>query len=317
MKKDSEGGFGMNGKMKKAVLLAGTLFVLIFGGTVSAKAAARQSGASTNSVTISWDAPNQGPSYTTFVNYEVYENDRTLVATTTKRSCTFRSAANTEHYYYIYEMWRDNQTGSLYRYSAGFASAGSRPVPVTRVRFDQGSDMKGFTAAWNRNRSTYTSYGYVVQLVNLKGKVLKQEDCRYYPNVYWSKYRVSQVCKFVIKPYYQLSSGTPRYYGRASWVMVVPQPVYNSGTRNPSGRRIKISWKKVSGATKYIVYVSTNPNKGYKKVATLGSSKSSYTLTKFRNKRIEYRKKYYFKVVTQSKYGRSHSDYYLRTVKYR
>lgn len=57
----------------------------------------------------------------------------------------------------------------------------------------------------------------------------------------------------------------------------------------------KISWKKVSNATEYVVYRSTKENSGYKAVATV-NGKTSYT-----DKDLATGKTYYYKVVAQAK----------------
>ena len=60
-----------------------------------------------------------------------------------------------------------------------------------------------------------------------------------------------------------------------------------------SGKKVKITWKKLSGVSGYEVYQSTKKSKGYKKVATVkGASKTSYTT----KKKLTSGKKYYYKV---------------------
>jgi len=54
---------------------------------------------------------------------------------------------------------------------------------------------------------------------------------------------------------------------------------------------IKVSWKKVKGASGYMIYRSTRQNGSYKRVDTVSSRKSSYT-----NKNLKANKKYYYKV---------------------
>lgn len=58
-----------------------------------------------------------------------------------------------------------------------------------------------------------------------------------------------------------------------------------------AGKKATISWKKVDGAYKYQIYRATSKNGSYKKVATVGSSKTSYT-----NSNLKTGKKYYYKV---------------------
>lgn len=52
-----------------------------------------------------------------------------------------------------------------------------------------------------------------------------------------------------------------------------------------------MTWKKVKGAKKYVLYRSTKKNSGYVKVKTLGKTKYSYT-----DKKAKKKKKYYYKV---------------------
>lgn len=60
-----------------------------------------------------------------------------------------------------------------------------------------------------------------------------------------------------------------------------------------SGKSMKLSWKKVANANGYIVYRSTSPDKGFKKIATLiGAKKVSYT-----DKTVKSGKTYYYKIV--------------------
>ena len=64
----------------------------------------------------------------------------------------------------------------------------------------------------------------------------------------------------------------------------------------------KVSWKKVPGASSYKIYMSTRSSSGYKAVATVSSSKLTYT-----KKKLTKGKKYYFKIVAVS--GKTTSSY--------
>lgn len=68
-------------------------------------------------------------------------------------------------------------------------------------------------------------------------------------------------------------------------------------------KKLKLSWKKVKGATKYTVYMSTSKNSGYKKVGT--TKKTSYTVKKFKKKKISRKKTYYVYVVASRKVGKT------------
>lgn len=59
---------------------------------------------------------------------------------------------------------------------------------------------------------------------------------------------------------------------------------------------IRITWKKVKNAKKYVLYRSTNKNSGYTKIKTLGKNKLSYT-----DKKAKKNKKYYYKIAVLTK----------------
>ena len=59
---------------------------------------------------------------------------------------------------------------------------------------------------------------------------------------------------------------------------------------------IKITWNKVSGISNYQIYMSTKSKSGFKKIATVSASKTSYTKTKLKKG-----KRYYFKIRTAKK----------------
>lgn len=59
---------------------------------------------------------------------------------------------------------------------------------------------------------------------------------------------------------------------------------------------IKVSWKKIKNAKKYVLYRSTKKNAGYTKVKTLGKKKLSYI-----DKKAKKGKNYYYKIVVLTK----------------
>lgn len=61
--------------------------------------------------------------------------------------------------------------------------------------------------------------------------------------------------------------------------------------KSPAKKKAQIIWNLKGSGVKYQVYYSTKKNKGYKKAATINSSKGKVTVKKLKSK-----KKYYFKV---------------------
>ena len=68
---------------------------------------------------------------------------------------------------------------------------------------------------------------------------------------------------------------------------------------------MSLTWTKNKAIAKYKVYVSSKSKEtGFKKVATLKGSKTSYTITKVGKKKISRKKKYYVKIVPYVKDGK-------------
>lgn len=102
---------------------------------------------------------------------------------------------------------------------------------------------------------------------------------------------------------YVLSNNKKKLYGPWHTETIVPQPALISGTWNSTRDSVTLKWRKVKGATKYIVYGSTKKKKGYKKIATLSKKKSSYTVKKVKGKKLVKDKNYYLYVVAYYKKG--------------
>lgn len=77
--------------------------------------------------------------------------------------------------------------------------------------------------------------------------------------------------------------------------MVRPAAPVITSVRKASQTSVRVSWKKVAGATGYAVYRSGTKNGSYRKVATVGSAQS------FADKNLKRGKTYYYKVVALRK----------------
>lgn len=108
--------------------------------------------------------------------------------------------------------------------------------------------------------------------------------------------------KVRVRAYSTDSNGKKYYSDWTSWKYVCPQPDVTKIKYNKKG--VSLSWDKIKGADRYIVYMSTKKNSGYKKVAT--TTKTSKTITKFNKKKVNSKKTYYFYVVAQNKVGKKY-----------
>lgn len=143
--------------------------------------------------------------------------------------------------------------------------------------------------------------GYEVVITNGKGKRLKAPKLSGYSSSFGiSKVSNRQIYTLKLRAYTVLNG--KKYYSSYSTLRCFTQPQIKSCV--VKGKKLKISWPKVSGATGYDVYVSTSKRRGYRKIKSVGKRTSSVTISKFRGKRFNKRKTYYAYVVTKKKVGK-------------
>ncbi len=100
------------------------------------------------------------------------------------------------------------------------------------------------------------------------------------------------------KYYYRLqakyagANGTIKYSKFSQVSSAIPVPAKPSIKTKAAKKKVRVSWKKVTGASGYVIYRATKKNGKYKKVKTIkkGSTKS------WTNKKLKSKKKYYYKV---------------------
>ena len=141
--------------------------------------------------------------------------------------------------------------------------------------------------------------GYQMQFVNTAGKVKKnivQTSSSFrvegVVNGNFYKYRVRSYVECGTKKAYSAWSGY-RYIG-----------VTKKVTTGLRGSGIRFNWSNVAGASNYVVYMSTSENSGYKKIASTTAKKRNIAVTKYKGKKIQKNKKYYFKIETYAKNGK-------------
>ena len=112
-------------------------------------------------------------------------------------------------------------------------------------------------------------------------------------------FKVGDNITYRLTPY--KSIGGKRYYGPASALKtkILPLSTKVTGVKRVSSTKARITWKKTSGVTGYIVYYSASRSGGYRKAATLSARSSAYTKAGLKKKRT-----YYFKVRTYQKVGK-------------
>lgn len=144
--------------------------------------------------------------------------------------------------------------------------------------------------------------GYEVVLYDDKGKkVSKKTSTSCYSN--YASFSKMKDKVYTVKARSYMTWNGQKYY--SSWSSICCLNQARVTKAKVSGNKLNIKWGKVSGATSYEVYVSTKPQSGYKKVATVSKSKNSYTVKKLKGKKISSKKTYYVYVKTVCKKGKT------------
>lgn len=206
-------------------------------------------------------------------------------------------------------------------YSTGFAVANSYgktfysakvlPGKLEKVKQD-GASGKTIYLDWT---DVTNASGYQLEYANYKGKGKYTVDTGYssYYYLYNSK---AQFYRVRARAY--VTCGNRKFYGAWSGYSYVTHEftasdvtLKDASTRYQ--RRAKVSWKKMKGAKKYVVYMAQGSAAGFKKIAT--TKKRSITVSKYKGRNLT-NGYYYFKVVAIGKVGKKKIKSYNNRTRY-
>lgn len=258
---------------------------------------------STDTIKVKWSAVPGADTYE--VEYYI-DSSKARKCVTTKTGVTLKKLAKNETYT-IYvtagrryadgttTAWSDND---LYKWGIPVKPSKVSGVDVThywqnlseicvensRIGCADGQQYQLYTAYKDKDSkiktvTTSSAYTYI------KTSALKKH------NFYKVKVRA-----------YALNSKNEKMYGSwSSWKYVSPQPDVTKIKNNKSKKGIQISWDKIKGANRYVVYVSTKKDSGYKKFQT--TTKTGTVIKKCGKNKLKSGKNYYFYVEPQKKVG--------------
>ena len=289
-----------------ATMMLAFIFVMTSVVTASATMSPAQTSATETSVTVDW-AP-----VTNAVGYELYyypdgssKDLSTPVNVIGKTSYSFNVPKDKAYRVEVYPYANNGRI--LDEYSRATIV---RPAPgsITTVK-SVGWSTDGAYGDFYMSENPYPGIleGLEWQLRTKNGKTVKASGTTTL-NRFTVKAPSNQVYQLWVRGY---SSTDSNYYGPWSSKTIVPEPKLKQ-SRLVLGKKIRLSWRKVNGATKYIVYGSTSANKGYKKIATVKKSKGTYVVSKVKGKKLKKNKNYYFKVQAVSGKVKSYNSTYLR-----
>lgn len=261
----------------------------------------RQEGATVSSVKLAWDAVTGATSYKVVYAKDGESMDSGATVMTNTNSVTLSNLANNTEYQIEVQPMRTSAQG----FSAVTQYAGktwckvlpSKITDVENIEFYAYSNIADFEWKKSDSRDGYQYYIYD----NSNKRIYSGKSYNNSVSVSTSKLKKDQFYRIKVRGYVNLANNKTAYGSWSDTLYFAKTPQESVKAKNSSGG-IKVSWKKVTGATNYTVYISTKKNSGYKKVKTV--TKPNLTITKYGKAKLKSGKTYYIRIVANKKVGK-------------
>lgn len=257
----------------------------------------KQTAAGVSSISMSWNASAGASSY---VIYGYINYNWTQIGTSKKNSVTISGIAATTSTSFAVAAVK-NVTGATI---TGERSDGVQmkavPVKVSQIAMQYYWDvLKEAKYIWT-DVNNADGYQYEVKSANGKKTYFRATSTN--SSTYVKPFPRGTFVKARVRAYVTVANKI--YYGAWSPYTYHASNKKVTAKRSSNGKKIYLKWKKISGASGYQVYVSTKSSSGFKKVKSLSSKKSSYTITKCGKKKLKKGKAYYIQLRYQTKVGK-------------
>lgn len=277
----------------------------------------RQTGQTKNSASVSWNTVSGASSYTCVYEYYSSDGQRVNRGRQTVTNPSIQLVGIPTGGMYILYLQASDSAGN-YNAASEFRGAASLPKVRTIAYWKPFAASSRLQVAWAPN--SYANQ-YTAVLYKKSGKKVQTVTVKSGQNciAYFSKSNTSTCYTVKLTP--KAAGSGLSVTGPSASFYAVPQPKLTSTKKDVHRNRVALRWKKVSGASRYMVYVSPQKTKRsstggmkFKKVATVKGNR--YNLKKYKGKTINTGKRYYYiRVIAVSKYGRktvkSGSAYYV------
>ena len=154
------------------------------------------------------------------------------------------------------------------------------PGATEVTSYNHRSNQKGLLVKWDPvDGDNPVRYQYQIYAYNGKRLVSGTKATNYVKSSSFKYYNVA--CRVRVRAYYTDGNGKNYPGAWSAYTNIVPQPVLTSGKCNTNSKyrvgiqsdgTMVLEWKRVVGATKYEVYISTKKSSGYKLKGTVNAS---------------------------------------------
>lgn len=230
-----------------------------------------------SSLSLSWNAVSGATSYQIY-QYDSKTKKYKKVKTVSSNSCTFSSLSPAKTLKLKIRAVIKVYDKSFYGSFSNEFTAKTRPSKVGSVT---ASSVKtnSYKLSWKKVSG---ASGYVVYKYDSKAKKYKKFKTVSTNSLVVSSLKAATSATYCVRAYVKTDSGN--FYGSASNTFKATTQTAKPSTPTASSVKatsLKLSWKKVSGATGYVVYKYSDKTKKYTKIsATNGTSLSVTNLQK-------------------------------------
>ena len=274
----------------------------------------RQTGATENSITVSWDEVSDASSYTLIYaqSVEDVKKKENLVRLGTKTTYTIEGlkaptrlivlvSANGLRKY-------NNETGEYESdQQIDEIIAGTLPGKLTGFKvYSWSKNYKKVKLVCLKNPYKSTVNGIEWRVRNYANKIVEKGSSKESLTIITKKLKYNQIYKLEVRAFMVTHGNKEVLPGPWAEYTLVPQPKIRAATVTKDGK-LKVQWKKVKGATSYKLFASKKTNSGFRCVATIKNGAKTTALAEaYRGEAFNRNNgsEYYFYVVAYSKQGK-------------
>lgn len=265
----------------------------------------KQTDATTNSITLEWDAVAGATGYFIYDGcLSSYSATPNLVATVNTNKAVIKNLKATNEYKFCIYAFRQagnytaisNRHEEIYDYNIKLVPGQVSAKTIEIMNY--WSALGEFNVGW---KEVARSDGYDIQVCEYNKKASTFKNTVTGNSAYVKKIKKNRFYKIRVRAYAEIN-GDKKYGGWSTYSYAAQETDVISARQVGSKKEAKIKWDTVKGATNYTVYMSTKKTSGYKKVGT--TKKTNLTVKKIGKAKLKKNRTYYVYVIANRKVGK-------------